>query len=515
MLKKILLTTLVFLVLLTSNFSLFAKSVEAQGIPGQIDELYDSMNHKWYSEMDYFAWYRKVFDPDTPESEIFGERYTAAQVQWVIYGIVAQIINLVPGSSELIVSCTGGDVIKCGEAIKKGLDAINLLSDSQTNNNLALSTIFNHYPVSGVYYISETISKFSVVSDVNAQGFGYNTANNSLRDVWTATRNLSYGLIVIAIIIISFMIMFQVKINPQTVISVQIAIPKIIIASVLITFSYAIAGLAVDLMYVVIGLLAMLLSSSSLTGFSAIELFGQINNLNAFGLMYSYWVFFSGAAWSVVTEGFGLGILLATLGVIACFIMVVIWSFKILFMIAKNFALLVITIITGPLEIMLGIITQSTGFGTWLRKLMSYLAFYPVLIVMFFLSFFFLNQGGNGLISFDDAIPFNPAKDVIGASSWQPPLSTITGGSYSILWIIVSFVIFSEITKVAEIVQSFMSGKQWSYGNGLGEAQKTSTSIGQSGLQYAVSSKINAAASVSGATVSPWVNVARIAFGLK
>lgn len=45
------------------------------------------------------------------------------------------------------------------------------------------------------------------------------------------------------------MIMFRRKIDPQTVISIQSAIPKIIISLILITFSFAICGLMVDIIF--------------------------------------------------------------------------------------------------------------------------------------------------------------------------------------------------------------------------------------------------------------------------
>src|SRR5258708_13282805 len=44
----------------------------------------------WYSS-DYFSWYSKVYGGDP--NQIFGERYTAAQVQWVFYGLISMILN--------------------------------------------------------------------------------------------------------------------------------------------------------------------------------------------------------------------------------------------------------------------------------------------------------------------------------------------------------------------------------------------------------------------------------------
>lgn len=474
MLRKVYSLLLLLSFIIVSSLGLFANNVNAQinNASQQAGEFQDMWSHTWYSEPNPIEWYKKVYDPEISESEIFGERYTAAQVQWVMYGVLSIFMNLIPGNPDLIVYCSGGDVIKCGETVSKIIDGFNLLTNNESGSQNTFLSTFGRNQISGVFYIRELVSKYSLVQTVNAQGFGYNTAADSLRSMWQVTRNISYGFIVIATIILSFMIMFQIKINPQTVISIQSAIPKVIIAAVLITFSYAIAGFLIDLMYVFIGLIVMMITSGGLSDMTITELFTDITTRNAFGLLYSYWVHFVASAFLTAFSGGGMGILVFIVAILSILV-ILWWSLKIIFMIVKNFALLVITIVTGPLEIMIGVVTQSTGFNTWLRKMISYLAFYPVLAIMFFFAFFFLNQGDNAATSFATTVPFHPAKNFIGANSWDPPLSFLAVSGYRLIWILVSFYIFSEITKVAEIVQSFIAGKQWSYGSGISEVEKS------------------------------------------
>ena len=69
--------------------------------------------------------------------------------------------------------------------------------------------------------------------------------------IWTTFRNLVYLLYVIIFIVIGFSIMLRVKIDPRTVMSIENQIPKLIITLILITFSLAIAGFLIDLMWVV------------------------------------------------------------------------------------------------------------------------------------------------------------------------------------------------------------------------------------------------------------------------
>ena len=59
--------------------------------------------------------------------------------------------------------------------------------------------------------------------------------------------------------------MFRVKINPQTVVSLQTMIPKLIITMLLVTFSFAIAGFVIDLVYVIIVAFIGMLGLNQLT----------------------------------------------------------------------------------------------------------------------------------------------------------------------------------------------------------------------------------------------------------
>jgi hypothetical protein len=137
-----------------------------------------------------------------------------------------------------------------------------------------------------------------------------------------------------------------------------------------------------------------------------------------------------------------------------------------------------LTIVIGPLEILLGSVTGAVGFGTWLKKLISYLAVYPVMGLMFFLSFFFLDQGGStqGITS---GMPFSPTANIIGSNGWLPPLSVVTSTGYGLIWIMVSFFIFSEIPNVTKVVQAFIEGKPFEYGNAIGQVVGGARMVGE------------------------------------
>ncbi len=93
-----------------------------------------------------------------------------------------------------------------------------------------------------------------------AEGIGF-AAMKPLLPIWSMFRNIAFSFIVIALVIIGFLIMFRFKVNPQTVLSVENALPKLFITLLLITFSFAIAGFLIDLMYVITGVVANVIGS--------------------------------------------------------------------------------------------------------------------------------------------------------------------------------------------------------------------------------------------------------------
>lgn len=116
-------------------------------------------------------------------------------------------------------------------------------------------------PASGVYYVMDRLNAGGLIpAAYAAEGVGF-ASLRPLISVWMAFRNVAYLILVIVIILIGFMIMFRVKLNPQTIISVENSLPKIVMALIYITLSFAIAGFLIDLMYVLIASTISLLSS--------------------------------------------------------------------------------------------------------------------------------------------------------------------------------------------------------------------------------------------------------------
>ena len=467
-------------------------------MPFAVVHAQDEAPSTWYTQ-GLIDWGGKVYD-DQNSSEIFGERYTAAQVQWIFYSMFWGIWNVLPGNPELTLCFINKHpVTECALIFdKEVINIIPLVGKSESNDKSALATfvsITEKNPISGIKYTKDLIKKFNPVAEVNAQGFGFNTGADSIKVFWQATRNISYALIVLAVIVMAFMIMFRVKVSPQLVISVQSALPNIISATILITFSYAIAGFAIDLMYVVIGLIASLLTSNGFSNDTFAKMFTELTTGHgSITMLLTYWVNFLWVALlNIYTSEWDFYIasalfIFAFLSIVA----ILLWSFKIIYVIFKNFAMLMLTIATGPLEILVGAFTGRSTFGSWFKKLLSILAVYPLLGLIFFFSFFFLWQGNTASSSgtgYAEAAPFNVKQGMIKGQDWVPPFSALIissdGGpsaSDGLIYLVVSFFIFSQATKVIEIVQGLISGKPFAYGTGIGEATGYITGAAKGGI---------------------------------
>lgn len=115
-----------------------------------------------------------------------------------------------------------------------------------------ISAPYANPPASGVYWVYTGLQNAGFVPQTYAaEGVGF-SAIKPLSNIWKAMRDVAYLLLVIVMVIIGFMVMFRMKLNAQTVISVESALPKIVMSLIYITFSFAIAGFLIDFMYVLI-----------------------------------------------------------------------------------------------------------------------------------------------------------------------------------------------------------------------------------------------------------------------
>lgn len=241
-------------------------------------------------------------------------------------------------------------------------------------------------------YLADLLQNTRLAPQAYAQGLGFSSLSPVL-DIWKAFRSVAYFLYIIVFIVIGFMIMFRAHIDHQTVVTIQAALPKLLITLVLITFSYAIAGFIVDLIY--------------LLGMGAISLFeltgiiedGQLA-INAFfglsifriGLKY----FISpmevagdtANAVSAIAQGIvGLpgGLfdwILDALFYLIIAIAILIAMFRTFFGLLTAYIGIIIAVIFAPVQLLLNAFPGSNTFGSWIRGLAANAAVFPAVIIM-------------------------------------------------------------------------------------------------------------------------------------
>ena len=113
--------------------------------------------------------------------------------------------------------------------------------------NEGVIAMMNRQPTVNVFahLAEEWVPGYSDSSSVYANGY-QDLMNSGINQIWTITRNVAYACYVVIMIVIGFMIMFRNKIGGQMMVTLGNSLPKIIISLILVTFSFAIIGIIID-----------------------------------------------------------------------------------------------------------------------------------------------------------------------------------------------------------------------------------------------------------------------------
>lgn len=99
-------------------------------------------------------------------------------------------------------------------------------------------------------YVSYLAQNFGIAKSAYAAttGTGFDSLS-PIMNLWIAFRNLVYFFFIAIFIILGFGIMLRVHMDPRTVMTISNQLPGIIVAILLVTFSFAISGILIDLMW--------------------------------------------------------------------------------------------------------------------------------------------------------------------------------------------------------------------------------------------------------------------------
>jgi hypothetical protein len=402
--KKILFSFLIASILITS-LSLGAKPTFAQA------QNNPNTGQWWRPTMDQFT--KKVgtnvADGGSPANEIFGERYTYAQVVWIIHTLA----DLGVGDILVLSDASGASQFANGENFRPGL-ILSLAGYADT---------FSKKPASGIEYVAQKIEKINPVGTAYAQagGYGYSSSLLPIQGLWLASRNAAYLLMTFVVVILALLVMLRQKISPQVVLTAQSALPRVAIALVAITFSYAIAGFIVDLGFVIQGVISGLMAAVIAKGGAgeSIYIFNQVNNgvssilAYAIAFVLSSFSVNGGIIQNFVNGGSPImdtalntvfsvgGTLDFLLGLIVA-IFLIVALFRILFLLLMTYVKFILQVIAGPFVLLLSVLGVGGGLGGWVKGLVAQMSVFVAigLLVMFGHVFF------RGLVVGDQGIAF-------------------------------------------------------------------------------------------------------------
>lgn len=276
-----------------------------------------------------------------------------------------------------------------------------------------MSYLVNTHPASTpsyIAYVKDNLVKNRIISPALAasptvQGAGFSTMSPFI-PLWKVTRNFAYTLLVIVFIAYGFMMMFRVNLGQKTVISVQLAIPKLIVTFLIITFSYAIVGLILDLMWVVIWFVFYYLHSNNLIALGNPFVWASSGR----GGMVFSWLWNSIVA-SAASPGIVSSILIggpsligsAVGGVLAFvaggWVIAIIIAIAVLISYAKlfgklitSFVSIIVSLVLAPLILLGNAFPGSTSIGTWFRGILANASVFPVTMILLLFSYILMAQ---------------------------------------------------------------------------------------------------------------------------
>ncbi|MBD3250844.1 MAG: hypothetical protein GF381_04745 [Candidatus Pacebacteria bacterium] len=236
-------------------------------------------------------------------------------------------------------------------------------------------------PASTTTYVADLFQSAKIIPQAQAQGLGF-AALDPILSTWKTFRNVAYFFFVIIFLVIGFLIMFRQKIDGQTVVTAQQAIPSIIVAMLFVTFSYAIGGLLIDLMYLLMYFIVGIFQGS--VDLIDKNILGLGAELISSGFS-SGWEAADNAIDTIVRTS-GLGDVLDWVGGLAVGVIVavaVLFSlFKLFFELIKSYIAVIINIAFAPMILMIGAIPGKNTFNGWIKNIIGNLAPFPVLLLL-------------------------------------------------------------------------------------------------------------------------------------
>lgn len=395
-------------------------------------------------------------------------------------------------------------------------------------------TIINTKPATStdyLAYVSKNLNDKHIVNNTYAAqpGMGF-TGLSPILPLWRAFRNIAYMLFAIAFVLYGIMIMFRIKIDSKTAATIQLAIPNLVTTLLLITFSYAIVGLMVDLSTVITALLIDVLrlggiitspTNGFITGVS-----GQKGAIMSFlinfvsGLIVSPFVVFNmliGGMSGVIVAGISIGIsMIPPIAILLTMIIffAIAWSyFKLITKLFMAYISIIVSLIFSPLILLGNIMPGSKSFSGWIMTIIGNLATFPTVAFLLVLSYALMAQP---ILSIFATIPITglngTLENTLGVKTlssfntiWTPPMTVgligtqsnsnipagLEGSLGSLMLATIGLGILLMASKYVDAITEAFKVPPFKYGSAIGDALKVgaNTTFGLGKVAFNVGKK--------------------------
>lgn len=276
-------------------------------------------------------------------------------------------------------------------------------------------------PISSTEYMASVGEQIGVVSPAYAASVGGAGSGviHPILVIWQYIRNIAYLAFIIIFLAVGFMVMFRQKISQQTVVSVQMAIPGLVVGLILVTFSYFLSALIIDSAFIGVHLAADVFVNINSSGGSNLLSNDQIKNLGTNGSIWSLFgsFIFNGNHFGLLvgpvkdafqqifptgilkpSNGFGLlvggavGGLVGLIALLVVMIALTIAMFKTLWELIQAYITILITTILSPFIILMASFPgRGNSLGGWWRTILGNALIFPAVFGAFLFAGFFLS----------------------------------------------------------------------------------------------------------------------------
>ncbi len=228
--------------------------------------------------------------------------------------------------------------------------------------NVADYTISGGLPVDAAYAWNRNIEKIPFVKTAFAAPEDYSGPFLDLTyGVAQISKDIALVLIAMIMLVVGIMIITGKKISAQAAVSVQLALPRIAVAIVLIFFSYTIGAIGASLAYNMRWSMDTFVADYIVPNLGAQPLNAVSSSSAGAGVIFMLVGVVLAAPWGA---GLGLGVFIAVLagGVVAAFLYLMVW-----FEFVKIYFNILVSIVMAPITFALGALPGNDGTVKWFK----------------------------------------------------------------------------------------------------------------------------------------------------